>query len=1122
MTLALPQNELERLEALRELALLGSDRLPEYDAVVDAIAAIFDCPIALISLVDAEEQWFKARVGLDIDCTPRSVSFCQHALESDDILIVQDARLDERFKDNPLVTGEPHIRFYAGYPLSLDGRNRIGTLCVIDRKPRLPRPEQLQQLRRMGSVVEGLFKTHKANLTAAEARRHAEREHEIAERESILLEEITAVSGVGGWEMCLRTNEVTWTRKTREIHEVPADYVPTIDAAISFYPPASRKQITDAISKATRTGGRWDLELPFRTAKGRDIWVRAVGRPIMDGDTPIRLVGALEDITDRKRQEQELRKSEVIHRTTLESLEEGVLLLSPTGLIQSCNPSAAQMMGYRADQIIGRPVSGLGLQVQCDGATGGCDPFLLAARDPAAVSNLVASIVPNGRPHSMWLRLNARAIVNAGPNSLAAVVVSMADITETKKQADTLQVVFENLPGGLVYYDADERLATCNMAFKEMLDLPQELIDGNASLEDVARFMAERGDYGDGDLQELLKNRLAVIRSKDTAIYERSAPDGRVLEVRGTSLESGGHIASFYDVTERKAAEAAVHQSELINRTTLEALSEGVVLLDRDGIIKSCNPAATDLLGFNAEEIIGRRLQDLGMEASCTIHGKPCDPFHLAAADPDAATDMLVCVVPNGRSTRSWLRLNATAVDHTGDSVQETVVLSITDITETKNQADQLNVIFDNVPGGFAHFDETRQLTRSNREVARILDYPDELMDQKLHLLDYMKFNAERGDYGTGDPETLALERLNAFPPDQPHRFERSSADGKYIDFRSTPLPNGGFIYNCFDITERKTLEKQLAENERQARQRNEELEAILANMRQGVSVFDQSGRLRVWNQQYLDIFNKPDSEVQVGKTLVELISAEKDRGEFEGDVQEHVMDLMIRLSAGEVVRSKFGHPSGKVISAVHAPMPGGGWIGTHEDITLREQAQAKITYAAHHDSLTGLANRTLFNAKLDDALIATQIQGTFSDLMLLDLDKFKPVNDTFGHDVGDELLKQVAQRLKDCVRASDLVARLGGDEFAIILGGTGVESAGTAEIAERIVFKLNSPFVIFGHTISIGASIGISQINDAEPDSSSVIKKADIALYDVKHGGRNGYRFHREIEERWRAKNTA
>ena len=438
-------------------------------------------------------------------------------------------------------------------------------------------------------------------------------------------------------------------------------------------------------------------------------------------------------------------------------------------------------------------------------------------------------------------------------------------------------------------------------------------------------------------------------------------------------------------------------------------------------------------------------------------------------------------------------------------------MISLTDITETKSQADTLQVIFDNFPGGFAFYDENFQLASTNAEYGRLLEYPQDLIDQKLHILDYLRFNAARGDYGEGEPEALALKSFDAVDRSKPFSIERSTASGKHLEIRSTPLPDGGSIYNFFDITERKHMQEQLAEKERIARDQSAELEAVLANMRQGVSVFDANGRITLWNRQYIDIFGKPEGEIQKGKSLTELIEAEKSRGEFDGDVEEHVMDLLMRLSAGEVVRSKFAHASGKVILAVHAPMPGGGWIGTHEDVTLREQAAAKIAYAAHHDSLTGLANRMQFNATLEEARDDARFHETTSALLLLDLDKFKPVNDTYGHDVGDELLKQVSQRLKDIVRVDDLVARLGGDEFGIILRGAGTNKKQTTVIASRIVKALRTPFDVFAHKIDIGVSVGIAAINELSPETNAIFKSADIALYQVKNTGRNDYRFYED-----------
>ena len=859
MDIHLVANEQERLDALHALQIVGSARLPEYDAVVEAVAAIFDCPIALISLVDEREQWFKAVCGIDVDGTPREVSICQHALAADDLFIVPDTLEDSRFCANPLVLGDPRIRFYAGCPLSLDGSNRLGTLCVIDQKPRTPTLHQLDQLRRMGTVVEGLLKSHQANVEKEKALARAEVEHDAAVGKGQLLEEIAAVSGVGGWELCMNSQKLTWTRKTHEIHDVPDDYVPNVDTAINFYAPEAQGVITKAVSRGIEQGRGWDAELPLVTATGRQIWVRAVGRPICkDGET-IKLVGAFQDVTERRQAEQAVRESEAAHRTTLETLSEGVLVLDKSGVIQSCNPAAAHFLGSIGNQLVGRNVSDLSVGVICQ-------------------------------------------------------------------------------------------------------------------------------------------------------------------------------------------------------------------------------------LGVDNEEV---------------------NALALAAQDPILVCDATAELRHTGKSTVRWLRVNAREIEKNSDLGFNGVVVSLTDITETKHQANTLQVIFDNFPGGVAHYSDNFQLASYNDEFGHLLGYPADMLRQKLHILDYLKFSAERGDYGPGDPEELALEKFRLNSPTKAYSYERHNADGRYLEVRYTPLPAGGSIFNFFDVTERKEMERTLAESERLARDRLAELEAVLGNMRQGVSVFDKDGKLILWNQQYLDIFRKPYGEVREGVSLIDLLRAEKDRGDFEGDVDEHYKLLVDRLTRGEVVRSKFTLTDGKVVGVVHVPLPDGGWIGTHEDITLREEAAARITHAAHHDDLTGLANRALFTARLQEALLDAQMQGTGGHLLLLDLDRFKPVNDTFGHDVGDELLCQVAQRFKECVRATDLVARIGGDEFAIILQGGGPGEPWVTEIAERLVAALNEPFDVFAHKVSIGISIGISYIGADATSVESLQKKADIALYEVKQNGRNGFRFY-------------
>ena len=150
---ATPANEAERLAALYALLILDTPAEERFDKIVAFAATEFDVPIATVTLVDAERQWFKARVGLDVCETGRDEAFCSHAILEADILVVEDALADPRFADNPLVSGPPHIRFYAGAPLIMPSGLRLGTLCLIDRRPRTLDPMELSILSTLRDLV---------------------------------------------------------------------------------------------------------------------------------------------------------------------------------------------------------------------------------------------------------------------------------------------------------------------------------------------------------------------------------------------------------------------------------------------------------------------------------------------------------------------------------------------------------------------------------------------------------------------------------------------------------------------------------------------------------------------------------------------------------------------------------------------------------------------------------------------------------------------------------------------------------------------------------------------------------------------------------------------------------
>ena len=184
-----------------------------------------------------------------------------------------------------------------------------------------------------------------------------------------------------------------------------------------------------------------------------------------------------------------------------------------------------------------------------------------------------------------------------------------------------------------------------------------------------------------------------------------------------------------------------------------------------------------------------------------------------------------------------------------------------------------------------------------------------------------------------------------------------------------------------------------------------------------------------------------------------------------------------------------------------------GGWLTAHEDITERAQSERKIAYMAQHDMLTGLANRVQFAEKLDEISKRHNRHGAGFAVLMLDLDRFKAVNDTLGHAAGDLLLKQVAERLKGSLRETDVLARLGGDEFAIIQEGEVEQRQAAITVARRIIEKICKPFDLDGKPASIGTSIGIAFAPEHGDDPEELLKRADMALYAAKGAGRNDYR---------------
>ena len=298
----------------------------------------------------------------------------------------------------------------------------------------------------------------------------------------------------------------------------------------------------------------------------------------------------------------------------------------------------------------------------------------------------------------------------------------------------------------------------------------------------------------------------------------------------------------------------------------------------------------------------------------------------------------------------------------------------------------------------------------------------------------------------------------------------------------------------------------------------NLQFDAALSSMLQGMIVWSVDQRVQLVNRRFYAMTGMPEDCLTPGMPVREAIGVSFAHGLHPGETLDGVCEkVSLLLAARRSAQFQMEMRPGQHMQIAIEPMTDGGAVATFEDITEKRQSEAQIAFMARHDALTGLPNRVMFQEHLAAMLGHGGDSQPFA-VMCLDLDHFKEVNDTLGHPVGDELLRLVAARLRQCVRETDLIARLGGDEFAVVVASRTDGLALATALAHRLVASIGAPYDVKGHNIVIGTSIGIA-VSEPGLSGADLLKRADVSLYKAKEERGTFVFFEAGMDEQLRAR---
>lgn len=874
---------------------------------------------------------------------------------------------------------------------------------------------------------------------------------------------------------------------------------------------------------------------------GSDFWVSRTVAHAQTPDGEPYLIQTIDDINDRKQADQRSRENEKRFREIFEQAAVGITRVDLDGVLIDCNQKFCDLLGFTREELLGKPMKeithpddyGFGAQYRAQ----------LVRGDGGSRTGEKRFIRKDGSP--LWVRRTMSTACDAAGNP--QYVISMVeDITDKKELEQHHKETFDQAAVGIVHTSAEGRYLRVNRKFCEMLGYSEaELLGRKAS--DFSRPGDRENEAGnrqrmwEGQLGNFAEEKQYV--RKDGSIVWTNRTVSLARDASGKPLF---FIRVIEDITARKEA-------DLRYRATFDSAPIGIMHTAVDSYrILHVNPKLCAMLGYTENEL-------LNMSSTDIVH-----PDYRFTDGAKYQKPMLKGEASSYASERKFLRKDGSAfwVNRTVSLARDAsgtplyYIRIIEDITERK-QADEmiareralLRTIIDAIPDHIYAKDKTGTFMLANKGWLKARGAQDEDIAGKT-VNDFFRPKLAAALAGQ-DREII---KTGIPLRDHEHKLMIQRKDGEPDELRwgstlKVPLRTAtgeiiGTVGISRDITEekeaaaRRTMSHAVTQVLAESVTVAEAMPRIIRTMCEAMGwaygarwALDETvqrlTRAEYWCA-FEPEFDPADRELWLtaGNTgsgrllrrawtdktatwLANLLDDKPFRRRASvvkfGWCSAYAFPIQI---GGEVVgiMEFFGSDSRKPDEAlVQTTVSIGSQIG---QFIQRKQAEDKLSFLARFDTVTNLPNRYLFTDRLGQMLAQAQRNDWSTGVLFVDLDRFKAVNDTYGHAAGDQLLRQAAARMQSCVRNSDTVGRLSGDEFAIMLSNLArTEDAGM--IAQKIVEALAAPFDIDGKQAHISASIGIALYPSDGQEPDALLKNADTAMYRAKSQGRNGYQFY-------------